>query len=171
MVVHSPVKSEAQRLAEAAASTSTPAPASSSGVPPSVAAASASGMSSTPVTGDLLGAWGTQPDVRVQAEVHAVDERDREGMSQGAIRRRVLTSDADEDKISIAGDADGVPPPATGIPPPAANVPPGLNPFTPEWFAQVINAAATTAATAAATAVANNTGRQSSPAQTLPPSS
>ena len=99
-----------------------------------------------------------------------MDERERESVSQGDIHRGALTSDADEDRISTAGDANGIPPPAPGVPPPAANAPPGLNPFTPEWFAQIINAAATTAATAAATAVAG--GRppttQTSPAPQNP---
>ena len=92
MVVHSPVKSEAQRLAEATAAASTPAstPTSSSGVPPSVAAASASGTSSTPVTDDLLGALGARSKIQVQAEVHAVEEREREDMSQDALRLSLI---------------------------------------------------------------------------------
>ena len=54
------------------------------------------------------------------------------------------TSAADDDKISVADSVHGVPPSATDLP--------QLNPFTPEWFTQVIGAAASAAATAAATA-------------------
>ena len=48
----------------------------------------------------------------------------------------------DADKISVAGSVSDVTPP-----PQTANHP-QLNPFTPEWFAQVIGAAATAPATA-----------------------
>ena len=61
-----------------------------------------------------------------------------------------LTDAKDEqdqaDKISVAGSVSDVttPPPMTGT------IPPGLNPFTREWFAQMIGAAASSAATAVA---------------------
>ena len=62
----------------------------------------------------------------------------------------------DPDRISLADNA--APPPNTGNHPP-------INPFTPEWFAQIIGAAATAAATAVA-----NTPRPATPSPAAPSS-
>ena len=157
MVVHTPVKSEAQRTLEATAAAAAAA-ASSPSVPPSVQGATGGALPKpTPVTDDLLGSWniGGQPGLQIQADVHAVERQEHVNDIQSAVHPG-LTSDTDADRISVAEDAESIPPPAAQ-PPPAAH--PGLNPFTPEWFAQVIGAAAT----AAATAVANSPRQSNSP--------
>ena len=103
-------------------------------------------------TTDLLGGaqdfdtWNGDipPGQQIQAEIHSEKE---DGVSANVTVRRNKEPDLtknEEDKISVVSNV--TPPPAPGA------VPPGLNPFTPEWFAQVIGAAAT----AAATAVANS---------------
>ena len=89
-----------------------------------------------PAEEDLLGLNDAQ--VLAQVEVHA----EREDGDVRADRERVRgnLTDAnvrDDDRISAAGSEAGDNP--------------QLNPFTPEWFAQIIGAAATAAATAVAT--------------------
>ena len=94
----------------------------------------------------------------IEADVHAGGE---DGEHVNVTTRRVKVSvpltdakgEQDQtDKISVAGSVSDVTPP----PPVTGSIPPGLNPFTPEWFAQMIGAAASSAATAAATAVAQS---------------
>ena len=89
-----------------------------------------------------------------QVQVHA--EREEEQVDNVTVRkvhtRHDHTSagaskiDDNADKISVVSDVTPPPPPTT------SGLPSGLNPFTPEWFAQVIGAAATAAVTAMAQA-------------------
>ena len=170
MVIHSPDAFEAKKAAAAAAAANRGrdvgdvAAGAAAGVPPSVLAASAQPPStsvSREEEADLLGddeqaivhdfaAWnGDQPPGSNRAEVHGGVEKEREDVGVNTSRRGQrlndgLTSHVDDDKISVSGSIHGVPSPATDQ----------LNPFTPEWFAQIIGAAANAAATAAATAVA-----------------
>ena len=111
---------------------------------------------------------GTGTGIEVQAEVHATREEDEYVNVTTRVKKRNddLTSKRDllgkdADKISIAGIVSDVTPPPH--PPSSTNYPP-LKPFTPEWFEQVIGAAAT----AAATAVAN--ARRPQAARTFDPS-
>ena len=135
-------------------------------VPPAVLAAGAA-ANATPAhevdTEDLLGgattvhdfaAWtdGRPPD-RTQVDVHSERDGGDTNVNVNVTTRRgqTLAPDihaSDEDKISVAGSvSDVTPPPGAG-----AHPNPQLNPFTPEWFAQLVGAAANAAATAAATA-------------------
>ena len=131
MVVHTPTKLEVQRQQQQQ-------------VPPAVAAAAAAAAAApTPAAGiqpapdgDLL---GLQDPIQVRAEVHAEGKRievnvELKEHGEEHLRHNV-TNDAD--RISLADDAD-------------TPSHPQLNPFTPEWFAQMITAAATAAATAVA---------------------
>ena len=68
------------------------------------------------------------------------------------------------DKISVAGSVSDVTPPP---PPSQPNFPP-INPFTPEWFAQLVGAAATAAATAVANG-ANGPPRHQQPSSSAAP--
>ena len=115
---------------------------------------------------DLLGethdfdAWtGTvPPGQRVEAEVHSGrEEEEHANVTTRGEKPKHPHPKADEDKISVVSDVTP--------PPPAATMPPGLNPFTPEWFAQLVGAAASSAASAAASAVASSV-RQSAPPPT-----
>ena len=125
-------------------------------------------------TEDLLGdatvhdvdTWnGDQPPGRrIQADVHTerrqeqhinvTTRRDRKFINDDGITEEAARA-ADEDKISVAGSVSDV------SPPPNAGQHPQLNPFTLEWFAQVIGAAASAAATAAVKA-ATSTSKLSS---------
>ena len=142
------------------------------GVPPSVLAASSASAVRSAIEdvaaedsqdANLLGDAGDFGVWSTQAEVHAATEE----IHSNVTTRRVAnkgpepTSKSEEDKISVVSDV-------TPPPPPAGTIPPGLNPFTPEWFAQVIGAAASSAASAAASAVKSSV-RQS--AQPQPPPS
>ena len=175
MVVHSPDKFEVQRAAQAQASAAATAaqlqaarqaaePQASGGVPPSVLGAGTASPDLASEEADLLGgdevadfdAWdGDKPPARTHIEVHAASEQDVS--SNVTIRRhkRATGLTNEEDKISLADSvADDLPPPVrdgagAGAGPGAL---PQLNPFTPEWFAQLVGAAATAAATAVATA-------------------
>ena len=161
MVLHSPDKFEVQRAAAIAAQ--------HGAVPPAVLAAGAAagaGAGDAQNTGtgvqteDLLGDAATVHDFdnwteeippgQVRADVHAAREDGDTGNVNVTTRRGGASGTRtrqDDDKISIAGSVSDVTPP----PPPAGNGShPQLNPFTPEWFAQVIGAAATAAATAVA---------------------
>ena len=162
---------------------------SGDGVPPSVQRAALDAADNTSVTspnaallGDLLQQDAAAADevhhfdlwdgdvpprtAAIRAEVHAEREQN---VNAGSTSSNNLTGSAvggsgakveDPDRISVVGDAaESTPPPPTQQ---QANFPP-LNPFTPEWFAQIIGAAATAAATAVA-----NTPRLPSP--TPPPS-
>ena len=150
-----------------------------------------------PATGDLLGgtpaldlaAWDDQrsPAVETQADVHATGgEQEHVNVTVRKTSQLTLTNkpedvaDAavsgaaggapagagarldDADRISLAGSVSDV------TAPPNVGDLPTLNPFTPEWFAQIIGAAATTAATAAASAVAN-APRPTAPSATAAP--
>ena len=164
MVVHSPAKFEVRRPAEDGTATAGATPgtaaaaASTDAVPPSVAAAAAAAAvdqaaSRAPDLGALDGV--TPPAIEVQAEIHS------DANVTTRAKRNNLTGNAavDDDKISLADSISDAPPP-----PGSANHPP-LNPFTPEWFAQMISAAAT----AAATAVASSPRHQApSPASSAP---
>ena len=157
MVVHSPDKFEVQRAAAVAAQQG-----NAGTVPPAVLAAGAAeaNVAAEVDTGDLLGDattvhdWDQPPDRRVQVDVHAARGGEEQNINVTTRRGQVLAPDlrarADEDKISIAGSVSDV------TPPPNHGTHPQLNPFTPEWFAQLVGAAANAAATAAATAVAGN---------------
>ena len=85
--------------------------------------------------------------VSFDALTHAEDAGAGASAGAGAAATSTQTNDAlhDADKISVGSVSDVTPPPSTGSHPP-------LNPFTPEWFAQLVS----TAASAAATAVANS---------------
>ena len=101
--------------------------------------------------GDLLGDGSTLHDFSWQGDNPAKIEEEVI-LPSGGIRRDNLTdANDDADKISLAGSVAG-----------GAGDQPQLNPFTPEWFAQVIGAAATAAATAVA-----NSSRQ--PTLSTPP--
>ena len=106
-------------------------------------------------------AWNGVAPPGSQIETQAEIETERgQGINSNVTTRKKLADTAaggqarsaaqaaDDDKISVVSDVTPPPPP-----PPAA--PSGLNPFTPEWFAQMIGAAASAAATAAAKAVVN----------------
>ena len=119
---------------------------SSDHVPASVLAASAAAASRTV---DPLGTassphhdfdrWdGDIPPGR-RADVSAREEEQAREHVYTETRRSLFTG----------GRAEGVGD-ASGVAPPAAGDLPQLNPFTPEWFAQIIGAAATAAATAVA---------------------
>ena len=99
--------------------------------------------------------------IEVQAEINgAATERENINVTTRRPRDGVFTSATDlpdgavgtdnaadnTDKISVAGSVSDV------TPPPNTHNHPPLNPFTAEWFAQLVE----TAATAAATAVANS---------------
>ena len=56
---------------------------------------------------------------------------------------------AESDKIESDEVSDVTPPPPPSTDLPSATGNPQLNPFTPEWFAQIIGAEASAAATAA----------------------
>ena len=88
--------------------------------------------------------------------------RSTQGVSSAASdvykRQREDLAPEDLDGIRPAGNVGQFPPPPMA----------GLNPFTPEWFAQIIGAAATAAATAVATA--NATSSSSRPAPHTPSS-
>ena len=146
-------------------------------VPPSVLAAAAGASAGSVAAGsqvtpaeeaDLLGdedaithdftAWQGEQPPRTRADVHVQEEREEDiqfGHGRRHHRADTLTLRADEDKISVAGSIQGnlgnhaVPPPT----------PDQLNPFTPEWFSQIIGAAASAAATAAATAAVAGAAR------------
>ena len=169
MVVHSPDKFEVKR-AEAIAAQHAGNAGAAGNVPPAVLAAGAA-ANATPAhevdTEDLLGgattvhdfaAWtdGRPPD-RTQVDVHSERDGGDTNVNVNVTTRRgqTLAPDihaSDEDKISVAGSvSDVTPPPGAGSHPN-----PQLNPFTPEWFAQLVGAAANAAATAAATAVAGS---------------
>ena len=181
MVVHSPNQFQVQRTAAAAAAAATAAagaPADAAtlqpDVPPSVRAAADAAANAAAVRSsiedvaeevDLLGGgqdfdtWtGEVASGRsIEADVHAAKDE----INANVTTRRVHsdskmqdpTSRLDEDKISVVSDVTPPPPPGT--------LPSGLNPFTPEWFAQLVGAAASSAASAAASAVASSV-RQSS---------
>ena len=161
MVVHTPTKLEVlrQTAAERRAANGDGA------VPPSVVAAADAAAGAPAAVGDLMGdpadttplannsltqdfaAWNgnVPPGIEVDAEVH---ERDQEQQinsnvtTRGFAANNGLTADraADEDKISVAGSVSDV------TPPPNADKLPQLNPFTPEWFAQLVGTAASGAA-------------------------
>ena len=188
MVVHTPSKLDVlrQTAAERRAANG------DGTVPPSVAAAAASGTVDTataaapaPVgaVGDLMGGdfaqWTdtVQPSIEVDAEVHE-NEQDREQINSNVTTRRRgvtvsdgLTADshgaADEDKISIAGSVSDVTPPPP--PPPASGQFSQLNPFTPEWFAQLVGTAASAAASAAVQAMSSKQPSRPSPVSSSAP--
>ena len=87
-------------------------------------------------------------------------DKDSDYLQQGADTKR--SADQDADKISVVSDVTPPPPPP---PPPSSANYPQINPFTPEWFSQLIGAAVTAAATAVA---GGNAG--SSPSPSLPSS-
>ena len=167
MVVHSPDAFEAKKAAAAAAAAS--AQRSADDVPPSVLNAGPN-PATTPVTpaeeADLLGdteaivhdfgSWDGDRRTRDAGE-EGEEEKEKDNFSLGAAGRRGQrlldrhTSVADDDKISVADSAHAAPPPATDLP--------QLNPFTPEWFSQIIGAAASAATTAAATAAVAGAAR------------
>ena len=104
-------------------------------------------------------AWNgiTPPGIEVNAEIHSMEEIQQEEHVNVTTRRnkaytnKGLTPDAaklaDEDKISVTGSL-----PDNTTAPPSADKLPELNPFTPEWFAQLVGAAASAATSAAASA-------------------
>ena len=119
--------------------------------------------------------WDGDDPQRTTAQVHSARE-DEYVTSRSVNRQNRLTNqdnatdakteDADADRISVASLQDATTTPQAGATPAAQggssslpqagagagtspNFPP-LNPFTPEWFAQIIGAAATAAATAVA---------------------
>ena len=187
MVVHSPNQFEVQRTAAAAAAV---AAANAQGPPDeqvqrpadvlavSNAAANASAVRSAiedvSEEADLLGGgqdfdvWtgGVATGRSIEADVHAAGDR----INSNVTTRRVNhdnklpepTSKAEEDKISVVSDVTP--------PPPPGSIPQGLNPFTPEWFAQLVGAAASSAASAAASAVASSV-RQSNQVPAAAPNS
>ena len=136
--------------------------AAASEVPPSVEAAAAA----ADIAGHLdrethhdFDTWDGDhpPGTKIQADIHAEIETDRVDVnvtSRSKARIDGLASESkgddlrDADRISSADNVSDVTPP-----PPVTGFPSGLNPFTPEWFTQLIGSAVT----AAATAVANNT--------------
>ena len=148
MVVHSP---PAKRDGEAGAGVGTGAGAG---------AGDASGtaheaMSNSALLGDLL----QQDDVAAVTTVHdfGLWEGNKPPDRTPVIDDVKINDEADPkledaDRISVASSPEARPPPHAG------NLPP-LNPFTPEWFEKIINAAATTAATAAATAAIAGSSR------------
>ena len=93
-----------------------------------------------------------------QEQVDETTKRERVRLTgaDGQAARAAAAEDAD--RISVAGSVpDVTPPPPTQASPDRSQ----LNPFTPEWFAQVIGAAANAAATAAVTAVTSPAARPS----------
>ena len=163
MVIHSPKNFSVHR---------TDQPEQEGSVPPSVAAAGASAASAVPTAPtttavvhspvrldqDLLqdfASWDgdnqaastndtpAKEDINVNVHVNA----------GGATGGATLTGDRgrDDDKISVAGSVSGS----------AHHTPP--NPFTPDWFAQIIGAAASAAATAAITASSSSTSSRPPP--------
>ena len=74
------------------------------------------------------------------------------------------TKEDDTDKISIAEAVSDVTPP----PPPTSFGNPQLNPFTPEWFQQLIGAAVSAAATAVAAAPKSSPSSASASASSAP---
>ena len=172
MVVHTPTKLDALRQTAAERR----AAGDAGTVPPSVAAAAAAaavdqvggtaapGASGVP-TGTLLEDLPDRPadDPRELAagngiappsiEVDAAREQEQHVDANVTVRRvknrgEQLTPEAhvEDDKISIAGSTHEAPPSTAGDLP-------QLNPFTPEWFAQLVGAAASAAASAAVQAV------------------
>ena len=163
MVVHSPVKPR-QGAPDDTGTEGT--------VPPSVAAAAAAAAAAPASEADLLGGLDTArteefgtwdarpPPSSIEADVHAGEEDEEVKINRDSVhhqRRRYNTANAE--RISVVDGDATAPPPNTGT-----GAPPGLNPFTPEWFAQVIGAAATAAATAVAGAP-----RPSAPANSSTP--
>ena len=173
MVVHTPSKLEVLRQTAAQRRTELEG---AGNVPPSVAAAAAAAAESestsqteTATDGDLLGGLDAgdtlhdfaacngdrPPPETVQAEVHAGDREERDNYEHANVTTRrnkntVLTNDDQADKISVAGSvSDVTPPPNLGAG--ASGQHPPINPFTPEWFAQLVGAAASAAARAVAT--------------------
>ena len=115
-------------------------------VPPSVLAAS-----QAVETADLLGgaqggldAWnGDVPPARTQAVVHPPAKEEQKVIKQDNVLPQAGGVAPDNVTPDLGGlNLGGGAPPQDGLP--------GLNPFTPEWFAQIIGAAATAAATAVA---------------------
>ena len=168
---HNPSELEVARSeAAAAAAAYAAATGEDSAIPPSVAAAIAK---QDEMQADLLefedktdrrtlAPWdGVAPpgtrQLHVQADVHsAIEDRDQERVSvRGTvIRDRVLTQAEDVDGITVEAS-----PQRSGQAPPEEQLPrgdsrtrdnPQLNPFTPEWFTQLIGAAVSAAATAVA---------------------
>ena len=183
MVVHSPKNFEVhphstasdataaqQPPTTAVPVTSTAVTTSSAGsVPASVLAASSAAAAATTsaASGSLLGASSVH---------HDFDEwdgdfppgslrfgRDDQANSTSRIKRSggLTRDEVDPDRISLAGSVQDDPTPPTSS---AAGNHAQPNPFTPEWFAQVIGAAAT----AAATAVASSSRRQAPADPSLP---
>ena len=157
MVVHSP-----------------PASRKDTSVPPSVAAAAAAAAGTSArveAEADLLGVLdnaerslveefdtlsGVHPNpssIEVQAEVHSgtEDNQDQPGVnvSKNDVKNQILTAARDDAERISSADAPAGTPGATAASGSSDHSPP--NPFTPEWFAQIIGAAATAAATAVAT--------------------
>ena len=147
-------------------------------VPPSVlAAAQAQGAAggsqvaaATPVEHDF-DAWNGDVPPGAQTErVDAEREKETEHINANVTVRkrggRVLTSieEHDDREDLLTGDGDDIRN-AGQVPP---TMPSGLNPFTPEWFAQIIGAAATAAATAVATANASQPSPRSAPPGAAP---
>ena len=126
-----------------------PVRAASGAVPAPTVPDTAAGTSPTP--DDLLvhdfDAWTgvNPPGTQTRADIHATGEEESVNTNKESFfGAGGLTSRADEDKISVADSVSDV------APPPPSGIPAGLNPFTPEWFEQMISAAATAAATAVA---------------------
>ena len=171
MVVHTPTKLEALRQTAAERRA-----ANDGSVPPSVAAAAAAATAETASGTPVVDEDGTQvggvpPSIEVEAEVH---EREQEHIHSNVTTRRDrkytaaggLTADpnaAEEDKISLAGSISDV------TPPPNLGQPPQLNPFTPEWFAQLVGTAASAAASAAVQAMSTSSGQAPGSAAAAPP--
>ena len=167
-------------------------------VPPSVAAAAAAAATApSPGEANLLGDLAGDADrslveefdtlagantgpagIVVQADVHTGIEEKREPAVDvhRDVKTQSLTNATDDaDRISVADSnqdfsraTDQGSTRATGQGSTRAADHPPLNPFTPEWFAQIINAAATTAATAAATAVASSSRPAAAPNAAAP---
>ena len=162
MVVHSPAKFEVRRPQGAAAGAAAAVDAAAEDtVPPSVLAAQPAaqptaeadllgGLDAATTREDDLAAWnggappGMKNSIEVHADTHAGNEEEVKINSDNVTTRRGRRlGAADEDNISVVSDVTA--PPGSGTHPP-------LNPFTPEWFAQIIGAAASAAATAAISA-------------------
>ena len=175
MVVHSPAKFEVSRPAEdtggaggntgtggaVGGTNTTGATGAQSSIPPSVAAAAASAAAAnTGGEADLLGnlasgTWeghapppGAPTKVSIEVDIHSANEEEDRFANVNTRRGRGRST------TGAADATDGVP--AAGT---SSSTHPQLNPFTPEWFAQIIGAAAT----AAATAVANSPRQQAVP--------
>ena len=177
MVVHTPSKLEVLR--QTAAQRRTSGASDNPDVPPSVLAANTATAPPAVRTEDLLGgeivdtehdfdAWdgGHPPGSRIQVDVHESemessnvttrrgpgpvrfnDLTDASGEAAASTQRSGVTPDTD--KISVVSDVTP-PPPASAMP--SSGDHPQINPFTPEWFAQLVEAAASAAASAAVSA-------------------